>query len=300
MTQMNRLWQRRWLKPNAHLYIRQDAWRFMAPGSPRHVGRNVVNYFRRDEANARLSRQDRRELDPPDHGRELRALLRLKDDILALRVEIKFQRFLRALKAYNPIQPRVPAGNPDGGQWTSEGGQPRVRLAAADKPSFGAHAFATIFVEVARRAIEAYRKDHMLSDLFGSRVGTVTYTEVNGEQVWGSNSTSPTYTSRDRAVANELRSTLIKKYPDVMNSDNIGAKPNDAVFHAETTALLRASKANGGTLAGQTLVVVGDRPLCDSCRTLLPYIGLEVGNPTVTFIDPTGLRQTIHSGVWVR
>lgn len=25
-----------------------------------------------------------------------------------------------ALRAYNPDQPRVPAGNPDGGQWTSE------------------------------------------------------------------------------------------------------------------------------------------------------------------------------------
>jgi hypothetical protein len=34
---------------------------------------------------------------------------------------------------FNPNQPRVPAGNPDGGQWTSSGGGIEARLAAADK-----------------------------------------------------------------------------------------------------------------------------------------------------------------------
>ena len=29
---------------------------------------------------------------------------------------------------YNPNQPRVPAGHHDGGQWTSEGGQPGERV----------------------------------------------------------------------------------------------------------------------------------------------------------------------------
>ena len=53
--------------------------------------------------------------------KERQELLRWKSDVLALRVEIRFQRLLRALKAYNPNQPRVPAGNSDGGQWTSEG-----------------------------------------------------------------------------------------------------------------------------------------------------------------------------------
>jgi hypothetical protein len=38
---------------------------------------------------------------------------------------------------FNPNQPRVPAGNPDGGQWTSSGGGIGARLAAADKPRFG-------------------------------------------------------------------------------------------------------------------------------------------------------------------
>lgn len=35
---------------------------------------------------------------------------------------------------YNPDQPRVPAGHPDGGQWTNVGANAGIRLAAAEKP----------------------------------------------------------------------------------------------------------------------------------------------------------------------
>ena len=38
-----------------------------------------------------------------------------------LRTQIRAERLRRALKAYDPNQPRVPAGNSDGGQWTSGG-----------------------------------------------------------------------------------------------------------------------------------------------------------------------------------
>jgi hypothetical protein len=57
------------------------------------------------------------------------SLLALKRQVAALAFELKFKRLLRE-KAYNPNQPRVPAGNPDGGQWTSEGGhEGRIRVA---------------------------------------------------------------------------------------------------------------------------------------------------------------------------
>jgi hypothetical protein len=36
---------RKRMRTNAHLAIRHDAWRFMPPGSPRYVGKDVVNYF---------------------------------------------------------------------------------------------------------------------------------------------------------------------------------------------------------------------------------------------------------------
>jgi hypothetical protein len=31
--------RRRWMRPNAHLWIKHDAWRYMAPGAPRLLGR---------------------------------------------------------------------------------------------------------------------------------------------------------------------------------------------------------------------------------------------------------------------
>lgn len=50
-------------------------------------------------------------------------LLRLKWHAAALRFEIALRRHDVALKGgYNPDEPRVPRGNPDGGQWTGEGG----------------------------------------------------------------------------------------------------------------------------------------------------------------------------------
>lgn len=48
-------------------------------------------------------------------------LLRHRSELAALKAELKFWQFLRTLK-YNADQPRVPAGNPDGGQWTRVAG----------------------------------------------------------------------------------------------------------------------------------------------------------------------------------
>jgi hypothetical protein len=49
-----------------------------------------------------------------------RDLARLRRLAAELKYELAFRRLMRALKAnFNPDQPRVPAGNPDGGQWTS-------------------------------------------------------------------------------------------------------------------------------------------------------------------------------------
>ncbi|WP_456014453.1 RNase A-like domain-containing protein [Methylorubrum populi] len=42
--------------------------------------------------------------------------------VAALPLKLNCLRFSLALRAYNPQQPRVPAGSSDGGQWTDEGG----------------------------------------------------------------------------------------------------------------------------------------------------------------------------------
>ena len=199
---------------------------------------------------------------------------------------------------FNPNQPRVPAGHPDGGQWTRQGGGRGIQLAALDKSILGALFMAAL--HAAMLTIEAYRSKNGLRDLFDKRIGTVAWTKFNGKDIFGSNSRSPTYKRIDSKEAERVRDILIQNYPDVMKRDTIGEKPNDAVFHAEANVLLRAARENGGTLAGQTLEVFVDSGMCDSCTKVLPYIGLELGNPSVTFIDPAGRRLTMRDGVWVK
>jgi hypothetical protein len=254
----------------------------------------------RSPADASKSFQSNTADDPSSDERIARLLHGSQD---ALRFVREFAR-LGALRRiglggshYNPNQPRVPAGNPDGGQWTSAGGG-GPRLATRDKGGSGGGILFTIVTKFFLDLIDAYRSENGLWDLFGQRRGTVTVTTFKGKHIFGSNSRSPTYTRADRTLAEGMRRILIQKYPEVMKSDNIGQKPNDALFHAEATVLLRAARENAGTLAGQTLEVTADGPMCGSCLKVLPKLGVELGNPTVTFVDDVGLRRTMRNGKW--
>jgi len=143
---------------------------------------------------------------------------------------------------------------------------------------------------LAWEAIEDYRKNYV-DDLAGETNDTVALTILDGKEVWGDNSWSRAYSQEDKFRAARLREDLIKKYPSVMKTKNTGQKPNDAVFHAETTLLLRAAKENGGTLTGRTLEVYVDGTICPtSCPKVLPLVGLELGNPTVLFIERSSHR----------
>lgn len=73
------------MRPDAHLWIRPDAYRFMPPGAPRHSGTNVVEYFWPEAKGGLLTRENK-------HNQ------------------------------YNPDQPRIPGGEDGAGRWTSEGG----------------------------------------------------------------------------------------------------------------------------------------------------------------------------------
>jgi hypothetical protein len=79
---------------------------------------------------------------------------------------------------------------------------------------------------------------------------------------------------------------------------NVGHMPNDALFHAEANALLRAAGPYNGNLAGRALDVYVDRSMCPSCNTVLPLIGMRLGNPTVRFIDPVGDVSIMKNGRW--
>jgi hypothetical protein len=201
---------------------------------------------------------------------------------------------------YNPNQPRVPAGHPDGGQWTAAGGS-GTRLAAADKPRPGGRGILAIALQLAMQAIEAYRSKERLWDLFGNKErSAIAVTTIDGKDIFGANSRSRAYTSDDFAAARKLRDTLVRKYPDELSSENLGKMPNNALFHAETTVLLRAAERAGGTLAGRTLTIYGDTDTCNNCEIVLPYVGLELGNPTVTFVNPDGTTRTMRDGSWIK
>ena len=198
----------------------------------------------------------------------------------------------------------------DNGRFAYEGRdkRPHVRLAASELTPFGPKLPAPLgpkskwvaAAEAALSAFEAYRTVNHLRDLFGRDIGTLSYTELNGKGIYGVNSTAATYEAADRAAADKMRDLLIKDFPDYFDKDNIGQAPNNAVYHAEATALFRAARENGGTLKGQDLVVHVDMKMCPNCESVLPYIGLELDNPTVTFVGPKGEMNIMRDGRWVR
>ena len=63
-------------------------------------------------------------------------LRKAKSSIAALRLQIAARRLGRMLLKFDPDQPRVPAGSPEGGQWTETGGAPgQTRVAGKWDPN---------------------------------------------------------------------------------------------------------------------------------------------------------------------
>lgn len=153
------------------------------------------------------------------------------------------------------------------------------------------------------QCIASYRSIMGMPDI-GERAarwsdGTVAYAEVDGRPVIGVNSDAPGYTMADEAAAQSMRAQLVERYPDIMATDNLGHMPNNALFHAEANALLRA-EAGGRYLSGRTIEMRVDRQLCPSCDRVLPLVGLRVGNPTVRIIDGAGDLWIMRDGNWIR
>jgi hypothetical protein len=96
-----------------------------------------------------------------------------------------------------------------------------------------------------------------------------------------------------------LRDRFVEKYPDFVDGGNFGKMPLNALTHAETTVLLRAARENGGMLTGQRLEVITDKVMCNFCREVLPSVGMELGDPTVTFIGPNLKPLTMKGGKWI-
>lgn len=132
--------------------------------------------------------------------------------------------------------------------------------------------------------IDAYRTINNMPDLFGrpdwqQDKGTVAVGKIDGQIYFGVNSGAPGYSVADRNRAMATRDYLADKYPDAMEKGNIGWVPNNGLFHAESTILLRAASDNGGSLANRSIEIQVDRDLCYSCGELLTRLGLELGDP---------------------
>jgi hypothetical protein len=295
--------QRRWRVDDTNPWARLNALR---------AGR-VFASRARDPASARGNAPVRVPVRKLNLGHESEAeLAHRRWEIARLRLDFALLKLaLRARKAgFNPAQPRVPAGGPGGGQWTTEGGTERpadeggsradrVRLAAADGPILGPKSRLKVALELARKVIDAFRSKEGLLDLFGERVGAVTYTEVDGKIIYGSNSSLPLYRKIDAIERDQLIDRYVKEYPEMAERARRREMPVDAFSHAETNVLTRAARENDGTLAGRTLEVFGDRKLCNNCEEILPFVVRQLGNPTVTFYDRFGRVGTIRDGKWL-
>jgi hypothetical protein len=126
MNSINETWEAqqrsRWMRPDAGRYLRPDMERYFRPGAWQATAFAQL-------AGATVERKEHvaeEERSVEDLRRERRWLARQKLELLQL-----YDLHLRLkLKALNPsqrsdhylYQPRVPKGNPDGGEWTREGG----------------------------------------------------------------------------------------------------------------------------------------------------------------------------------
>jgi hypothetical protein len=99
------------LRHDMHLWIRHDAARFVRPGfDPADVFPTLARKADTAKAAAFEAKIAARR----------RLLAMLREQVAELRAELKRRRALE--EKYSPSQPRVPAGNPRGGQWTDRSG----------------------------------------------------------------------------------------------------------------------------------------------------------------------------------
>jgi hypothetical protein len=294
--------QQRWLRHDAHLWIRPDAARWVKPGFD--PGEIYPTQKRKPDV-AKQAASSPELAAEVAHGYRLNALLR--EQLAEVKADMaRRRRAYQEESKYSPSQPRVPAGNPDGGQWMDgsvgtglAGGRPGLRdtrLSSSEKkPPLGRFAMLEIMAQAAARVVKAYRAGEGLFDLFGHRTGVVAHTRIDDKDIFGSNSSSLTYTSQDERDAQSMRDLLVQKYPNDLATQNLGHTPNNALFHAETNILLRAARESGGTLEGRSLEIYIDDDMCPNCRSIVPLVGKELGNPNLTFIDPKWIT-TIRDG----
>ena len=106
--------RQRWLRHDAHLWMQPNPGRFLKPGTdPADVYPALAR--QRDQARQRDAAKTAAFQAKIEQAFRLNAALRA--EVASIRADMARRRAL-AIK-YSPTQPRVPAGNPRGGQWSS-------------------------------------------------------------------------------------------------------------------------------------------------------------------------------------
>ena len=186
----------RWLRHDAHLWIQPNPARFLAPGTdPADVYRALAP--KRDAAKAAAF--------AAEIAQAQRALDALRAEVASIRADMARRRAL-AIK-YSPTQPRVPAGNPDGGQWTGQGAE-----TARPEPGHGPEPGRGLALPMGNVDIGDVSESSELGDLFQI---TPDDTRIDGVQLAANDSRRPGArprsgaensgrSSRDQLRANEL------------------------------------------------------------------------------------------------
>ncbi|AZE86898.1 VENN motif pre-toxin domain-containing protein [Pseudomonas orientalis] len=116
----------------------------------------------------------------------------------------------------------------------------------------------------------------------GDNFGTVAVVEVNGQKVFGVNSS---------ALVNDADKNLARQWRDKMGFNQ---GEGQVVFHAEAYSLMRAYEKTGGNLPAQMTLYV-DRQTCGTCKQYLPELMHEMKIDTVNVVMKNGQRVTIDS-----
>jgi hypothetical protein len=82
--------------------------------------------------------------------------LHAKSALSEVKIALAEVRLMRCLRKYSPTQPRVPAGGPDGGQWTSGGGYSQGDDLAFRVAAFGGDLYAELPYPGGRYCVYSY------------------------------------------------------------------------------------------------------------------------------------------------
>src|SRR3954451_11305625 len=107
---------KRWLRHDIHLWIRHDAARWVKPGTD---PADVYPTLARERAQKEAAKERARAAEDAAFDALIEGQRRVLAAIREAVDECKADRARRRLEEakYSPSQPRVPAGNPRGGQW---------------------------------------------------------------------------------------------------------------------------------------------------------------------------------------